>query len=221
MKKILSVIAITFIAFSLITTMAFAENAESNSSQDAFDSSITTEGEPLEYESEISNGDTVSEERNPFDQLYEYISLHSGQILSSLAFITSCILVVLCKTGIIPLIKRGINAISAGVSSLNEGANKCTGFGDEIKKLISDKLDTLYSSLEVLKDEIDSYSLKLQSYDGLIALEEKVKLILNSQVEMLYEIFNSSSLPVYEKERIGEAVANMKKELNSKETEGE
>ena len=48
--------------------------------------------------------------------------------------------------------------------------------------------------------------------------DAELRLILNSQIELLYEIFMSSSLPTYQKDAVGARFAEMKRALE-KETE--
>ena len=40
-----------------------------------------------------------------------------------------------------------------------------------------------------------------------------MKIILESQIDMLYDIFMSSSIPLFQKEAVGEKISAMKKRL--------
>ena len=62
---------------------------------------------------------------------------------------------------------------------------------------------------------------KVKDYDLLHRERETVKLLLEEQINMLYTIFLSSSLPQYQKDEIGVRIQSMREELASYEKSAE
>ena len=78
------------------------------------------------------------------------------------------------------------------------------------------RAELLFESLSERLLEIDEkLSKSVESGDRILDIEA----VLSVETELLYEIFMSSSLPSYQKDAIGEKVAEMKRAL-SKEAEG-
>ena len=48
-----------------------------------------------------------------------------------------------------------------------------------------------------------------------------IQTVISTQVDMLYEIFISSSIPLYQKEAVGEKICAMKRALAEKSEDGE
>lgn len=193
MKKILTLILSILLIFSLLSVTAFAAEAA--------DASMT--------------------ESNVFDEVYKLILRHSDKILSALAFLASLFLAFAYRSGIIPLIKGGLNTLGTAVSKLKEETDKASEIS---AKTISEAKDKLADTEQTLKALTDKLSL-LEEKLGL-AIEDKervadMKIILESQIDMLYEIFMSSSIPLFQKEAVGEKITAMKRRLLGSEADSD
>ena len=86
---------------------------------------------------------------------------------------------------------------------------------DDINTAINEIRDGLTKSNE----ELSRINWQFESYSELLLEREKLKCILKGQMDMLYAIFMSSSLPQYQKDEIGEKIAGLREELLDYETE--
>lgn len=193
MKKILTLILSILLIFSLLSVTAFAAEA----------------------------ADAPMTESNVFDEVYKVILRHSDKILSALAFLASLFLAFAYRSGIIPLIKGGLNTLGTAVSKLKEETDKASEIS---AKTISEARDKLADTEQTLKALTDKLSL-LEEKLGL-AIEDKeraadMKIILESQIDMLYEIFMSSSIPLFQKEAVGEKITAMKRRLLGSEADSD
>lgn len=193
MKKILTLILSILLIFSLLSVTAFAAEA----------------------------ADAPMTESNVFDEVYKVILRHSDKILSALAFLASLFLAFAYRSGIIPLVKGGLNTLGTAVSKLKEETDRASEIS---AKTISEAKDKLADTEQTLKALTDKLSL-LEEKLGL-AIEDKeraadMKIILESQIDMLYEIFMSSSIPLFQKEAVGEKITAMKRRLLGSEADSD
>ena len=72
----------------------------------------------------------------------------------------------------------------------------------------------LKSSLEELSGRVSTLCDNLSAKEKLEDCTEKVRIVILSQIDLLYDVFMSSALPQYQKELIGERVVKMKKEMD-------
>ena len=170
------------------------------------DSVPTPEG-GAENEGDNSTEDTS----NPFEALYKVALEHAGEIFSALACLFSAILMLCYRKGIMPLIEGGIGAISGSVSTISREAERQSQLSDKTKEIIEEKLLGAETILNQISTSFEDFDKRLRTCEGLKSFENSVREILLSQIDLLYEVFMNSSLPQYEKDRIGEMVAAMKK----------
>jgi hypothetical protein len=156
-------------------------------------------------------GGTAEDASNPFEILYNAALLHAGEIFSALACLFSAILMLCYRKGIMPLIEGGIGAISGSVSTISREAERQSQLSDKTKELIADKLEGAEALLNRISASFEDFDNRLKTCEGLKSFENSVREILLSQIDLLYEVFMNSSLPQYEKDRIGEMVNAMKK----------
>lgn len=193
MKKFLTITLSLLIVFSLLGVTVFAA--------EGVDGEIT--------------------ESNVFSEVYEVILRHSDKILSALAFLASLFLAFAYRSGIIPLIKGGLNTLGAAVTKLGEQTDKASEISEKTISEAKDKLADTEKVLSLLTDKLEVLEEKLGD-----AIEDKerasdMKIIMESQIDMLYEIFMSSSIPLFQKEAVGEKIAAMKKRLLGEEADAD
>jgi cell shape-determining protein MreC len=139
MKKLITLIIVLTAVFSLLSTFAFATEAES----------------------------TVTSDENFFEALYNELAEHSDKIFSLLSFIGSVFLIITYRKGMLPILRGGISSLTSGVSrlkeeakksgELSEGEIKCAteklSQAEELLKSLSKKLEALNGELEAAKTE--------------------------------------------------------------------
>ena len=238
MKKTLLIITAILLMFSLTSLICFAEEgqavaeevspsylAPTSETENGDSQAETTSQETFENENsdittsedspETLHGVGQEENSNPFEAIYNLAISHWAEIFSAIACMISCILIFCYKKGIVPLLSRGISALKGGVNAIGEEVKKQGEFSDKAEALIDEKLSEAQSLISKISQSYDAFNARLEACESLGKFEESVKDILFMQIELLYEIFMNSSLPQFEKERIGEKVNGMKKTVTT------
>lgn len=165
------------------------------------------------------NGNEAPPAENTFEELYTLCMSHLSEILSLAAFVGSLVCAILYKSGMLPLIKQGLTALSKTVHSIKESAE----LGESSRKTDYDglkmKLEGLEKTISALGENLTLYAERLESKTALENRQKRMEALTEAEVEMLYEIFMTSALPEYEKARIGEKIAKMKEVINTYEGE--
>ena len=187
---------------------------------DSTDTSVPNEG--------VTDGGTVSDDTpngegdnglSFFDELFNSFMEHSEKILGALTLIGSLILAFAYKRGFLPLVKSSLAALIDTVSKIKDNAAENDLIHKEFQGAISERLSTAETSLVKLTEHIDSLTDSLGSAEAVMTENEKLKIIMRAQVDMLFDVFMCSSLPEFQKERIGERIKEMKEALGGNETE--
>lgn len=195
MKKKLLLLLCFLIAFTLFSASAHAEYTDS----------VPDESE------------TSAAEANIFDAVYAEIIKHSDKILSALAFSASLILAFAYKKGFLPLIKGALSALTSSVSKLKEETESASLAAQSSIEGASAKLENAQELLASLTERLETIEGKLAASAEEKNLQRDIKKVMTAQVDMLYSIFMSSSIPAYQKEAVGESIAEMKKTLTASE----
>lgn len=148
--------------------------------------------------------------QNVFTALYDFFLSHSAQFFSLLSALCAALIALCYKKGLLPLIKTGLGAIVNQGEHNDEKTSVIIEKADEMIGNVKDHLQISESSAEEMRlaaEQVrkigEDFSSDRERTDLLIAL-------IGGQIDLLADIFLSSSLPVYEKERIGERVAVLK-----------
>ena len=193
----------------LIAVMLFISCGISVSASEVNNTEDVTKNTDNVYES----NEPSQENANPFAEIYDYACEHADNIFSVLAFIGSIALAFVYKKGLMPALSSALGNLRTSVKSISDTAEKTlvgsenayTDFKSNME-LISKGLDTLCISVA----ELDN---RLSASEKAADESEKMKMIMSAQVDMLYNIFMSSSLPQYSKDAVGERISEMKAAL--------
>ena len=200
MKFVKHLIALALCAVMLLSFGTAAAAAE--------DSEITNEvtGE---------SAPTETENTNVFEELYAAASEFSGEIASALAFLGSLIVALAYKRGLMPAVKSGIGAIGGAVSQLKDSTESYSKHQDELLTEFSERLCRAEEVLERFGQAIDEIADKTE--DGKSAAEDRasMKALMSAQIDMLYDIFMTSSLPQYQKDAVNKRIGEMKEVTKS------
>lgn len=169
---------------------------------------------------EAAESEVITEEggkENVFAEIYSVAEANADKIFSALAFIGTLIVGAMYKSGLLPLLSDALGKLKGtldGIKSENEryesiASAKISDIGTSIKGI--------EESIERTNAEIARIESELSTYEAALAERESMKIILTSQIDMLYSIFMSSGLPQFEKEEIGNKISKMREELNSYE----
>lgn len=192
MKKILFVMSAI-----LILTMLFAFSAS--------------------CESAAYEGEAVRE--NVFEEIYNFALRHSDKILSAVAAIGSLILAVAYKRGLLPILKGALSKLTDSITKFRE-ASECSNA--EAKAALvkaEEKLLLAEKSVSNLTERLVAFEKDAESLKKTGESVSNIESTILCQIELLYEIFISSSLPLYQKEAVSQKIADMKKTLGASRSE--
>ena len=139
---------------------------------------------------------------NFFEKLYEAVRDYISEILCVLAFGGSFLIAVLYKKGLLPLLKSALSAINATVGKIKEATEKGANADAEKTAKITGALDKAYGLIEAQNKTLDAVEKRLDALSADKTERDRLKLILECEVELLYDIFMSSGLPEYQKDAV-------------------
>ena len=156
----------------------------------------------------------VESEGNFFTVAYEELSAYASEILCGLTLAASLILAFAYKKGLLPLVQSALVSIGNAVTKIGHSAKK----SEEQTALLEENIG---SSIKNAKDMIGALTEKISSLDNAVNERlvmdekargeyEKLRFIIEGQIDMLYDIFMSSALPQYQKDAVGERIGKMK-----------
>jgi len=168
-------------------------------------------------EQEYGSVKEAEETKNGFTLAYNLLLDHLSELLSALTLIASLVVGYFYKKGLLPSVKGVLSGINGAVGRLKESSDKEIENRKSDAKKVEDTLASFEKTLEEQGKLISGIEQRLISEEEYYKQKEKLNLILSSQVDMLYNIFISSSLPQYQKDAMNEKILAMKKELKSYE----
>ncbi len=179
----------------------------------------TEEEEKSATESGLENENSENTEENFFEIIYNELSLHIDKILAVLTFVGSLIIAFAYKKGLIPVIQTALTSMGTRVVELKESTEKSMGIASDSIVKVTEKLESAEQLITSLSDKLARLEKELDASKKDKEERAMFNTILLTQVEMLYDVFTSSSLPTYQKEIVGEKIAEMKKALSSLNSE--
>ena len=158
-------------------------------------------------------------EENPFETALRELGDYATEIICTLSLAASLLLAYAYKKGLLPLLNNALSAITktlSGMKSKTEEGEKELGAGLEKLSLIAAAQE---ERLERWDGELKAACAALAEVTAECKDTAKVKGVLSAEVELLYDIFMSSSLPQYKKDAVAERIAEMKRGLETDDKE--
>ena len=178
----------------------------------------TEDGVDTEKEDKLSvseaNPDTATEE-NIFSALFETASANADKILSALAFLGSLLLAFAYRKGLFPFVERSLSALGTAVGNLGDEIKRNELQKTEFTSIINNKLASVEGLITSFGEKIKTLEGELGSMEKERNERESMKLIMRTEVDMLFEIISASSLPQYQKDRANECFMKMKESLKA------
>lgn len=198
-KKLISVA----LCAMLILGFGATASAESEPASEA----VTGEAPEAEAKPEV---ESTPEAGNPFEDIFEAASRFSSEIASALAFIGSVLVAFAYKRGLLPSVKSGIVAIGGAVGQLKDSTESCSRHQEEMLREFTDRLSRAEDVLERFGKAIDEIAEKTEDGEMAAADRADMKALMSAQIDMLYDIFMTSSLPQYQKDAVNQRVREMR-----------
>lgn len=210
MKKFLLMLCLCLSLALILPSVALAASTdESNESQNTAQDDMT------------EHADTPPAQDNAFLVLYDQIRLHLPEVFSALSMLSACILAFCYKRGLLPILRDGIGTIGSATQEWKNAAELYAKDTKEICENANNSIQNMTSDIEKMQNSILSVEQQLDALGDQKTESEVFREILRGQVDMLYDIFLSSSLPQFEKDRVGKRVEEMRKALEQKTIGGE
>ena len=170
-----------------------------------------------ESASNPSESRTEAEKENPFVALYELASAHTAEIFSALAALLSCVIAFAYRRGLLPLVKQGIGTLAntvGGIDKATEAAREQMLAEAQTNRSLTEQME---KSIAQLSQKMSEILARFDALENDKTVDELLLSTLKTEVELLGEIFLSSSLPEYRKEIVGNTVARLKEQLTTRE----
>ena len=194
MKKII-------IVFAVILSMLFSVSA---AAQSEVETAPVTQTEEIEYES-------------VFETLFQRAGELLPEILSLITLSASLILAFAFKKGLVPLLSNTLAKIGDSVTHIKEKGDENGKIIDTFGKKVSCRIEMLESLISDLSEKLKELAVSLDEAERRAGDREKLTTLINGQIDMLYDVFMSSSLPHYQKEAVGARIAEMREALKDDE----
>lgn len=223
MKKAIRIFTFALLSAMLLSLSIPALAAEENvEAEKAIASNDTLPAEAVEASTvNENNANTAEEENGFFAELFYAFEVHASEILSAFAFIGSVIIMLCYKKGLLPIINDGLKALKSGIKAINEKSESFNEHAINLCDSIDSRLEHAEQLAEAVLKSAESVEDELDKIHKQSAENEKLKIILAAQIDMLYEIFMSASLPQYLKDSVGEKIGEMKSALGKEAEENE
>ena len=190
------------------------ENYATDGADDKSQSKADNNANPNDGGNKNANpDDDGSKNTNPFELIFNTVKNYTTEILCALSFVGSLILAYAYKSGLLPIIKNGIGAIASTVSKIKDTTERGEEKTDGLSRELREKLSNTESALLKLNDSLCDMEKQLDNLSDEAGEREKLNLILSAQIDMLYGIFMTSSLPQYQKDEVGARIAEMREAL--------
>ena len=211
MKKKNKIILITAVILSMLTLLSLTAFADDSSDRVEPVVDETVIGEEAIEGPEAPRADEGEE--NVFDDIYATLTENADKILAALAFVGTMTVSFAYKKGLIPLLGNAISSLKCSVDSIKENGTALVKSTDDRFLSLCENMESVRECNDATARSIDEINVRLDGMENVTKNYEKIKFVLESQIDMLYTIFISSSLPQYQKEEVGAKINQMKEEL--------
>lgn len=150
--------------------------------------------------------------------LLDGLEAYTPEIFSAMALISSLLLLLGYKRGFLPLLRGGLGKLCGAVHELGAQTEAHRESADGLVSDVSERIQKTEGHLANLGETLRLLEEKLPNAEKTSALFRQVETVLLSQIDMLYELFLSTSLPQYRKDAIGEKVSTMRAALQTDRT---
>ena len=206
MKKIfLFVITITLLLSILTVGVSAQYDGESTKTADG--EAVTGEGESTD---EVTDAGF-------FELVYSELERNSEKLFSALAFLGSLLIAFTYKRGLLPTVRAAIESLADAVGKIKQASETQGESANAALGVATEHLAAAEGALEVISDKLATLECRLDEQCVGVSEREKMKLIMSAQTDMLYDIFMCSALPQYQKDIVGEKIADIKRKIEAEE----
>lgn len=154
-----------------------------------------------------------STEENPFALLYRDIAQNLDAVFGAFAALGTLVIAFSYKRGMLPLLRGGVGVLSDKVKEIGEESKKIGTESAENAEFVKNQLQIMLTSFRECADSVRGFGETLEELREKSGEIELLKSLLLGEVELLYDIFSSSSLPQYQKELVARRMEEMRAAL--------
>ena len=208
-KALLSVFAVIAVMLTL-SVSAFATDEGSEIAD-----TITENIGSADKADEVEDTAEVSGEESLFTVMYQTVMKYTPEIFCALACGCYLILAFAYKKGLLPLIRNALSGIGSAVGHLKEQTETVISSSDGALAKVKESLDKAGETVRLLSERMMLIDSKLRALEKSGESVRVTEYLMNTQIDMLYELFMASGIPQFQKEAVAEKVKAMKEAINS------
>ena len=217
-KRFLGAILVT-LALTLFSITAFASENADFYTESGDSTSISTENIEINTQNpektEENVGDIKTSVENVFAGIYNEVTKYSTEIISLITLVGTVILGFAYKKGLLPLVTRSISTIQQSVTKIKSDTESSTAATQSGLDSVTERLGELENSVTLFKETLDTLEEQLECEAQYVKERRKMSTVMLSQIDMLYDIFMTSSLPQYQKDAVNKRIQEMKEVTES------
>ena len=161
----------------------------------------------------VSESETETDAKegyNIFADIFDAVQGFSTEILCTLSFIGSVTISLAYKKKLLPTVKNGLGIIGNAIGDVKEQTLASVKAQETLVSEFTQRLAAAEATLSKFESAISEIAEKTEV--GTNAAEDRanMKALMSAQIEMLYELFMTSSLPQYQKDALSERIREMK-----------
>ena len=203
--KILTVLLTVLTLISLFAFTTLAENTDAESDREL---------------GESTEANTTEEVYNPAEEIYLAVTENADKILSLLALIGSLLVAFAYKRGLLPLLRGGLSALNEVVGSIKSKTDEGGESVKRLEELIEMRLSAAEEVLSSIGESLQSTLTEVRRAEERAPDGEELRRLISEEVELLYSIFMSSSLPAYQKDEVERKILAIREELKANDGQG-
>lgn len=164
----------------------------------------------------------VSKVLAPFTSaVAEFFQTNGGTILGLLTLLTSLLVALLYKSGLLPMLRAGLTALSDIISKNAEITEGFTKDASRIFARIEEQTKPALAVTEQCTRAIERLEAHVAGLENALVKSEKERretaAVLRTETELFYELLHSVNLPEAQKESMTESYYRLKRQLEGGE----
>ena len=221
MKKL---IALSLLLFALVTLVALPTLAAdaplaSDASTEITPDATAPDATAPETESALQGTDASA---TPFtDALASFFTESGGTLLSALTLLSSLLVALLYKRGLLPLVRSALSGIADTAEKAATATKQFTGSAEEALAAMEEKNAPLLDMAKQSAEAVAAVESALAELSARLSAAEKDRRktaeVLLTETTLFYEMLHAVNLPETQKESMSESYYRLKRMLETEE----
>ncbi len=150
----------------------------------------------------------------PLDALVDFLTENAGELLGILTLLSSLLIAFLYKSGLLPLLRNGISAISETAGKTGKMTEIFTEKAEKELEALKENTAPLQELIAKTEEYLNDVKDALQRTEK---TEKETRDILAAETALFYELLSSVNLPEAQKENMSERYYKLLKRLEAGE----